>query len=79
MDGPQNLKGAPKGYPSDHPRIALLRHKGLIAWQDWPVAPGLSTPAAKDRVVTFLRVAAPLQQWPVEHVGTGPPAAPPRR
>ena len=30
------LKTAPKGYPKDHPRIELLRYKGLIAWREWP-------------------------------------------
>src|SRR6476646_5226608 len=27
------LKTAPKGYPKDHPRIDLLRQKGLIYWK----------------------------------------------
>jgi len=31
------LKSAPRGYSADHPRIALLRYKGLTAWQQWPV------------------------------------------
>ena len=26
------LKSAPRGYPADHPRITLLRYKGLTAW-----------------------------------------------
>jgi uncharacterized protein (TIGR02453 family) len=26
------LKSAPRGYPADHPRIALLRYKGMTAW-----------------------------------------------
>ena len=30
------LKSAPRGYPADHPRIALLRYKGLTAWRQWP-------------------------------------------
>ena len=32
----RRLKTAPKGYPKDHPRIELLRYKGLVAWQQWP-------------------------------------------
>src|SRR5436853_6223457 len=51
VGGGQTLKTAPRGYPSDHPRIALLRYKGLICWQHWPAAPWLSTANAKDRVV----------------------------
>ena len=31
------LKTAPRGYAKDHPRIELLRRKGLIGWRAWPV------------------------------------------
>ena len=57
------LKSAPRGYPADHPRIALLRYKGLTAWQQWPVEPWLETAAAKDRIVDFLRTTSPLCSW----------------
>jgi uncharacterized protein (TIGR02453 family) len=69
VGGPGSLKTAPKGYPRDHPRIELLRHKSLVAWRNWPVAAWLGTAAAKRRVVDFLRVAAPLQAWLDEQVG----------
>jgi uncharacterized protein (TIGR02453 family) len=74
VDGTQNLKSAPRGYPADHPRIDLLRHKGLIAWRDWPAGAWLGTAQARTRVVDFLRTAAPLQDWLDQHVG--PPAPP---
>ena len=48
------LKSAPRGYPVDHPRIPLLRYKGLTAWKQWPVEPWLESAAAKDRVISFL-------------------------
>jgi uncharacterized protein (TIGR02453 family) len=73
--GGWSLKRAPRGCPPDHPRIELLRRKGLIAWKDWPVAPWLHTAVAKHRVVEFLRQAAPLQAWLDTHVG--PPETPP--
>jgi uncharacterized protein (TIGR02453 family) len=63
------LKTAPRGYPKDHPRIELLRHKGLIAWKQWPVAAWMGTAKAKDRVIEFLRAAAPLNGWLDKHVG----------
>jgi uncharacterized protein (TIGR02453 family) len=63
------LKSAPRGYPVDHPRIDLLRYKGLTAWKQWPVEPWLETPAAKDRVVSFLRTTLPLCFWLTDHVG----------
>jgi uncharacterized protein (TIGR02453 family) len=44
--GVQRLKGAPRGYPQDHPRVELLRNRGLIAWRDWPVARWLGTSEA---------------------------------
>ncbi len=68
VDGVQHLKSAPPGFPKDHPRLDLLRCKGLIAWQDWPVASWLATKAAKSRVVDFLHTAAPLQKWLVAEV-----------
>ena len=63
------LKTAPRGYPKDHPRIELLRHKGLIAWKQWPVAAWMGTAKAKDRIVEFLHAAAPLNGWLGRHVG----------
>ena len=63
------LKTAPKGYPKDHPRIELLRQKGLIYWQHWPVGSWLGTPKAKDRVVGLLRAAKPLMKWLETNVG----------
>ncbi|HET9770428.1 MAG TPA: DUF2461 domain-containing protein [Acidimicrobiia bacterium] len=63
------LKTAPKGYAKDHPRIELLRHKGLIAWKQWPVAAWMGTAKAKQRVVAFLTTARPLTAWLDTHVG----------
>jgi uncharacterized protein (DUF2461 family) len=65
------LKSAPRGYPKDHPRLELLRLKGLIGWEQWPVAPWLATPKAGTRVTTFLRGAQPLNSWLATHVGAG--------
>lgn len=70
--GAQALKSAPRGYPKDHPRTELLRYKGLICWQHWPVAPWLHTAEAKDRVAGFLRTAAPLHHWLDRNVGPAP-------
>jgi uncharacterized protein (TIGR02453 family) len=57
------LKTAPKGYPKDHPRIALLQHKGIVMSRSWPVGAWLGTRKAKDRVVTCLEAARPLNAW----------------
>jgi uncharacterized protein (TIGR02453 family) len=63
------LKTAPKGYPKDHPRIELLRYKGLIAWREWPAGPWLGTKKAKDRIVEFLERSKPLGTWLKSNVG----------
>jgi uncharacterized protein (TIGR02453 family) len=63
------LKTAPRGYPADHPRVELLRYKGVTAWKQWPVEPWLGTAAAKDRVAGFLSASRPLCQWLEENVG----------
>ena len=67
------LKTAPRGYPKDHPRIDLLRNKGLIAWQSWQPEAWLETTAAKDRVVAFLHATLPLNEWLSTHVGPAQP------
>ena len=63
------LKTAPRGYPKDHPRIDLLRHKGIAMMKTWPVGAWLGTKKAKDRVVDTLRAGVPLNDWLARHVG----------
>jgi len=65
----ETLKTVPRGYPKDHPRVELLRHKGLVAMKAWPVASWLGTAGAKKRVVDVLRAAGPLLAWLDTHVG----------
>jgi uncharacterized protein (TIGR02453 family) len=67
--GSDALKTAPKGYAKDHPRVDLLRYRGLVASKQWPVAAWLGTAAAKTRVVELLRSARPLCDWLDKHVG----------
>jgi uncharacterized protein (TIGR02453 family) len=73
------LKTAPKGYPKDHPRIELLRQKGLVTWREWPVAPWLATRKAKDRVVDLLHDAQPIKGWLDRNVGPSDLPDPMRR
>ena len=69
VHGTDPLKTAPKGYAKDHPRVDLLRNKGLVAAKQWPVAAWLGTAAAKTRIVEVLRAARPLNDWLDTHVG----------
>jgi len=72
------LKTAPRGYAKDHPRIELLRRKGLIAYKTFAPAKWLSTRAALDRVVGVWHDVGPLAKWLDKHVGpsTLPPPEP---
>ncbi|MCU1352406.1 MAG: hypothetical protein JWM05_1615, partial [Acidimicrobiales bacterium] len=63
------LKTAPRGYPKDHPRIALLRMKGLAVWRAFPVKPWLGTAKAKSHVVSVLEAARPVNSWLAANVG----------
>jgi uncharacterized protein (TIGR02453 family) len=63
------LKTAPKGYPRDHPRVALLRMKGLIVTRQFPVATWMHTAKALARVTDVWRSAAPLNAWLATNVG----------
>jgi uncharacterized protein (TIGR02453 family) len=63
------LKTAPRGYSKDHPRLDLLRHKGIAMMKTWPVGAWLGTKKAKDRVVETLRAGVPLNDWLARHVG----------
>ena len=65
----EELKTAPKGYPKDHPRIELLRMKGLITWKQWPIAAWMGTAKAKGRIVDVLHAAKPINAWLDKHVG----------
>ena len=69
VNGHDELKTAPKGYPKDHPRIELLRYKGLVTWRSWPVEPWLGTARAKQRVVQFYDDSRPLLDWLDRTVG----------
>jgi uncharacterized protein (TIGR02453 family) len=77
VTGRDQLKTAPKGYAKDHPRIELLRNKGLHSWQDWPFGRWLSTLEVIERVSENLRATKPLMQWLNKNVG--PSALDPER
>jgi uncharacterized protein (TIGR02453 family) len=64
------LKTAPRGYPRDHPRVGLLRHKALFGGRRLaPGRGGIGRDAALDHVRTTLAACAPMNAWLDEHVG----------
>jgi uncharacterized protein (TIGR02453 family) len=64
-----SLKTAPRGYARDHPRIELLRLKGLVGTRHWKPARWMQTKAAVQRVRETWEVAAPMNAWLDAHVG----------
>src|SRR5260370_39213348 len=74
VHGRDVLKSAPRGYPADHPRIELLRYKGLVAWKEWPVEPWLATAGARQHIADFLAAARPPTDWLARHVCLSPDA-----
>lgn len=67
VHGHDALKSAPRGYSAGHPRIGLLRYKGLTSWQGWPPEPWLHSAEAADYVLAFLRASADLCTWLTGH------------
>ena len=63
------LKTAPRGYATDHPRVALLRRKGLMASKDFGLASWLPTKQTATKVRAAWRGAADLNRWLDAHVG----------
>jgi uncharacterized protein (TIGR02453 family) len=67
--GGEALKTAPRGYPRDHPRVELLRHKGLAGVRRFEPAAWLHTRAAARRITDSWRATAPITAWLAAHVG----------
>lgn len=67
--GGDQLKTRPRGYPADHPRLELLRHRSLAGWREFGAPDWLPTPKAASHVAAAWRGLAPLQSWLDAHVG----------
>ncbi len=63
------LKTTPKGYPADHPRIELLRWKGLIASTDITDESVVTSVVIRERILAFWKAAGGLVSWLDTHVG----------
>lgn len=64
-----SLKTAPRGFARDHPRIDLLRMKGLVVTRRWKPAKWMETKAVVERVRDTWAAAAPMNIWLDMHVG----------
>ena len=64
------LKTAPRGYPRDHPRVGLLRHKALFGGRRLAAGTdGVSAAAALDHARATLAACAPMNAWLAEYLG----------
>jgi uncharacterized protein (DUF2461 family) len=63
------LRTRPRGCPHDHPRLPLLRLRGLHVDRRWPAGDWLATAEAVDLVRTAWQAARPLADWLDTHVG----------
>ncbi|MGW5385119.1 DUF2461 domain-containing protein [Nocardia sp. NPDC003963] len=61
--GGSKLKTRPKGYPLDHPRIDLLRHKSLVVSREFGTPGWLKTPRAATEVRTSWETLRPIVGW----------------
>ena len=59
----ETLRTAPRGWPADHPRIGLLRHKSLAMSRSYGFEDVIHTPGLLDRVRADWRAARPLVAW----------------
>jgi uncharacterized protein (TIGR02453 family) len=62
------LKSRPRGYPADHPRIELLRHRTLTAGRSFGSPAWLNTPRCAEEVAGAWRALTPLVGWLRDHV-----------
>lgn len=67
--GGHQITRVPPGYPKDHPRAELLRHKSLTASRNFDAPPWLATKRTQTEVVKAWRALAPLIAWLDTHVG----------
>jgi uncharacterized protein (TIGR02453 family) len=67
--GGEELKRVPAGFPQDHPRARLLKHKRLYAWKNFGLQPWLGSPAARKHIVKVWSDAAPLNDWLKRNLG----------
>ena len=63
------LKRAPRGYPTDHPRLHRLRMKRLTVSCRHPLEPWVHEPSCDERVRSEMVAARPLVKWLAGTVG----------
>jgi uncharacterized protein (TIGR02453 family) len=62
------LSRGPTGYPRDHPRIELLKHKSVTATRHFGVPDWLTEPSALDHIAETFAELEGLASWVERHV-----------
>lgn len=63
------LKTAPRGYPKDHPRVELLRRKGLMVSKEFGAPAWLHTRQVASKIRRTWAGAGDMNAWLDTHVG----------
>jgi uncharacterized protein (TIGR02453 family) len=66
--GGETLKTNPRGYPADHSRIELLRHKQLFVSRDYGFDPLIHTAELGQHIQADWRAYGPLLSWLTKNV-----------
>jgi uncharacterized protein (TIGR02453 family) len=59
----------PRGTDPNHPRLALLRNRRLIAIATYDIEPWVHTRAARTRIAKDWQAMSPMVDWLIDHVG----------
>jgi hypothetical protein len=57
-----------RGYPADHPRAELLRHRSVIASRPLGCEDWIHTAAAADQLLATFHQLRPLARWLIKNV-----------
>lgn len=63
------MRTKPRGFPDDHPRLELLRHRSLYAIRAWEPDDTLHERSCLDRVRNAWRQVRDFNEWARDHVG----------
>jgi uncharacterized protein (TIGR02453 family) len=63
----QTLKTVPRGFPKDHPRPDLLKHKTLSASMALGSPDWLETAEARDHIASYWEQLRPLIDWAIRY------------
>jgi uncharacterized protein (TIGR02453 family) len=67
--GGAQITRVPPGYPKDHPRAELLKHKSLTVSREFGSPAWLTTKRTRTEITKALRAMAPIVDWLDTHVG----------